>query len=157
MSPTKAELHLPDLAATARLGRRLAALLQPADVIALYGSLGAGKSTLARALIRACAGAEIEVPSPSFTLVQDYALGALTIRHIDLYRIGDPAELIELGLDAPGTDEVWLIEWPERAEGLLPANRLDVVLDQGAEPDARHARLSAGPSWQDRWNALLHD
>lgn len=154
---TRLRLSLPDLEATRAFGGRLAGLIRPGDVIALRGALGAGKTELARALIRAHAGAAIEVPSPSFTLVQDYALGALTIRHIDLYRIGDPAELLELGLDAPGPDEAWLIEWPERAEALLPADRLDVVLDQGAEPDARLVRLRAGPSWQDRLNALLHD
>lgn len=154
---SSAELPLPDLTATEALGRRLAEAVQPGDVIALRGPLGAGKSALARALIRARAGAEIEVPSPSFTLVQDYALGPLTIRHIDLYRIGEAAELAELGLDAPGPDEVWLIEWPERAAALLPADRLDIVLDQGAAPDARLARLSAGPGWRSRLSALLHE
>ena len=84
-------------------------------MVALSGPLGIGKTELARALIRARAGAAIEVPSPSFTLVQDYPLAGLVIRHIDLYRIEHPAELVELGLEAPGPDEVWLIEWPERA------------------------------------------
>ena len=150
-----AELQLPDLAASAALGQRLAAILRAGDVVALRGPLGAGKSTLARALIRARAGAEIEVPSPSFTLIQDYALGALTIRHIDLYRVTDPAELAELGLDAPGSDDAWLIEWPERCEELLPADRLDIVLSQGEAPDARIARRRAGPSWRGRLDALL--
>src|SRR5512132_125562 len=92
----RAELQLRDLDATRALGRRLAGLLRGGDAIALSGPLGIGKTELARALIRARAGAAIEVPSPSFTLVQDYPLEGLVIRHIDLYRIGKPAELVEL-------------------------------------------------------------
>jgi tRNA threonylcarbamoyl adenosine modification protein YjeE len=153
---TRAEVQLGDLDATRDLGRRLAALVQGGDTIALYGPLGAGKTELARALIRARAGAEIEVPSPSFTLLQDYRLAGLTIRHIDLYRVEAPSELIELGLEAPAGDEAWLIEWPERAEALLPEDRLEVTLEQGAMPDARLARLLGGPSWTDRL-ARLHD
>ncbi|MGH6886841.1 MAG: tRNA (adenosine(37)-N6)-threonylcarbamoyltransferase complex ATPase subunit type 1 TsaE, partial [Geminicoccales bacterium] len=123
------ELRLPDVAATRALGECLAGLLRPGDVIALKGPLGAGKSEFARAVIRARAGAKIEVPSPSFTLAQDYAFPGLTIRHIDLYRIDDPAELTEVGLDAPEGDEAWLIEWPERAGRLLPGDRLDLSLE----------------------------
>jgi len=151
---TRARLSLPDLAATRAFGRRLAALLRPGDVIALRGALGVGKTELARAVIRARAGADIEVPSPSYTLVQDYRLGDLVIRHIDLYRIADPAELLELGLDAPAADEVWLIEWPERAEAALPADRLDIEIGQGATADARTLELCAGPGWQQRLDAL---
>jgi tRNA threonylcarbamoyl adenosine modification protein YjeE len=122
--------------------------------VALRGPLGSGKTELARALIRARAGAAVEVPSPSFTLVQDYALAGLVIRHIDLYRLQDAAEIAELGLAAPEADEVWLIEWPERAGTLLPDDRLDVVLGQGPTPDARIARLHAGPRWAERLTAL---
>jgi tRNA threonylcarbamoyladenosine biosynthesis protein TsaE len=150
----RAELQLRDLDATRALGRRLAGLLRGGDAIALSGPLGIGKTELARALIRARAGAAIEVPSPSFTLVQDYPLQGLVIRHIDLYRIAEPAELVELGLEAPGPDEVWLIEWPERAGDVLPPGRLDVFLTQGPDPDARRASLSAGPGWHDRLAAL---
>ena len=148
---------LADLAATRALGSRLAALLRCGDVIALHGPLGSGKSELARALIRARAEAAIEVPSPSFTLVQDYELGALTIRHIDLYRLDQPAEIEELGLIAPAADEAWLIEWPERAPGLLPEDRLDVSLLQGPRPEARIARLVAGPGWANRLPGLRAD
>jgi tRNA threonylcarbamoyl adenosine modification protein YjeE len=129
-------------------------VLRGGDVVALKGPLGSGKSELARALIRARAGAAIGVPSPSFTLVQDYELGALTIRHIDLYRLERPEELDELGLVAPGADEAWLIEWPERAEALLPEDRLEIELAQGPAPDARLARLNAGPGWAGRLAAL---
>ena len=150
----RVELRLGDPAATRALGERLAGLLRPGDVVGLRGPLGAGKSELARGLIRARAGAGIEVPSPSFTLIQDYAFPGLTIRHIDLYRIDDPAELSELGLEAPEGDEAWLIEWPERAGKLLPDDRLDIVLEQGPSPDSRIARLTGGPGWADRLSRL---
>jgi tRNA threonylcarbamoyladenosine biosynthesis protein TsaE len=149
------EVTLPGLPATHDLGRRLAGLLRSGDVIALRGVLGVGKTELARALIRARAGAKIEVPSPSYTLVQDYHLPDLIVRHIDLYRIEDATDLIELGLDAPALGEAWLIEWPERAEAVLPAARLDVELRQGDAPDARIVRLVAGPCWADRLDVLL--
>ena len=147
-------LLLPDQQATRALGRRLAGLIRPEDVIALRGVLGSGKTELARALIRARAGADIEVPSPSYTLVQDYRFPDLLIRHIDLYRIRDPAELLELGLDAPAAGEAWLIEWPERADAVLPADRLDLELRPGDMPDARIADLNAGPSWIERLDVL---
>jgi tRNA threonylcarbamoyl adenosine modification protein YjeE len=147
-------LSLPDPEATRSLGARLAELIRPGDVIALSGALGAGKTELARAVIRARAGAAIEVPSPSYTLVQDYRLGDLVIRHVDLYRIADAAELLELGLDAPAADEVWLIEWPERAGAALPADRLEVELGQGDAPDSRLAEVTAGPRWEARLQAL---
>lgn len=135
-------------------GGRLAGLLRAGDVIALRGALGAGKTELARALIRARAGAAIEVPSPSYTLVQDYRVRDLVIRHIDLYRVADPAELLELGLDAPAADEVWLIEWPERAGAVLPSDRLEVELRQGEAPDARIAEVTAGAGWRERLQSL---
>jgi tRNA threonylcarbamoyl adenosine modification protein YjeE len=125
-------------------------------VIALRGPLGAGKSELARALIRARAGAEIEVPSPSFTLVQDYPLGDLVLRHIDLYRLGAPGELAELGLDAPEPDEVWLVEWPECAGDDFPRD-LQITLEQGQSTNARIAHFQAGPRWRERLDALLHE
>jgi tRNA threonylcarbamoyl adenosine modification protein YjeE len=147
-------LPLPDQEATRELGRRLARLIRPGDVIALRGVLGSGKTELARALLRACAGAEIEVPSPSYTLVQDYGFPDLVIRHIDLYRIEDPSELLEMGLDAPAAGEAWLLEWPERATGVLPADRLDLELRQGDAADARSAHLRAGPGWAHRLGEL---
>jgi tRNA threonylcarbamoyl adenosine modification protein YjeE len=145
-----AELVLADLAATRAFARRLAATLKPGDVVGLRGVLGIGKTELARALIQARAAALIEVPSPSFTLVQDYTLGGLTIRHIDLYRIEDASELVELGLDSPAENEAWLIEWPERAGALLPGDRLDVTLTPDDSPDGRVVSLDAGPSWRAR-------
>jgi tRNA threonylcarbamoyladenosine biosynthesis protein TsaE len=148
---------LGDLAATRALGARLAAAIQGGEVIALRGPLGAGKSELARALIRARAGATIEVPSPSFTLVQDYPIGDLVLRHIDLYRLAAPAELIELGLDFPAAHEVWLVEWPERAGPDIMVPNLQITLEQGPTADARIAHFLAGPSWRARLVSLLDD
>lgn len=119
-----ATIHLADEAETIRFGEDLARAVRPGDLIALSGDLGAGKSTFARALIRAVADDEfLEVPSPTFTLVQSYAL-RIPIAHFDLYRIADAAELDELGLDEALEDGVCLVEWPERAAEALPTARL---------------------------------
>jgi tRNA threonylcarbamoyl adenosine modification protein YjeE len=134
----------------------LAGALCGGDVVALRGDLGAGKTEFARALIRARAGAEIEVPSPTFTIMQDYPLDGLTIRHIDLYRIADPDELFELGLEeAPGEDEAWLVEWPERAAGRLSGSLLEIALEEGDGLEARIARLTGDCAWTSRLNALV--
>jgi tRNA threonylcarbamoyladenosine biosynthesis protein TsaE len=113
-------------------------------VIALRGDLGAGKSTLARAVARG-AGVEGDVPSPTFNLVFRYeAPGGGRLAHLDLYRLEDPDEVWELGweeLGEPG--ELVLIEWPERAEALLPASRWEVELAEAAAPSLR--RLRAHP------------
>ncbi len=128
MAADQLELLLGDERATLRLGMDLALCVQRGDCLALYGDLGVGKSTLARALIRCVAGDDaLEVPSPTFTLVQNYEL-RLTIAHYDLYRIGDPDELIELGLEEALQDGVALIEWPERAPEYLPADTIIVQM-----------------------------
>jgi tRNA threonylcarbamoyl adenosine modification protein YjeE len=120
---------LPDEQATHRLMVDVAALIEPGDLITLSGDLGAGKTTFARALIRHLAGDEtIEVPSPSFTLMQAYELPHLTVVHADLYRLSGPAELAELGFDDLGDRALVLLEWPDRAAGFLPADRLDIAL-----------------------------
>ncbi len=132
MSRTESPLivDLPDEAATARLAADIGAVLRPGDVVALRGGLGAGKTTLARALVRSLAGdPALEVPSPTFTLVQTYATPRLVVAHFDLYRIADTGELAEIGFaDAAGEGAV-LVEWPERAGDWLSAERLDVTLD----------------------------
>ena len=140
-------LDLADEAATAALGQRLATACEPGDLIALSGDLGAGKSTLARALIRDLAGAEIDVPSPTFTLVQTYETPGLSIWHFDLYRLDHPGEARELGL-AEAVDGLALIEWPERLGSHLPQTRLDVTLD--FSPDGRIARLTDHHDWSTR-------
>lgn len=111
-------IDLPDPAATEDLGRRLAARLAAGDALLLEGELGAGKTTLARALIRHRAGCPIEVPSPTFNLVLPYELPGLTIWHFDLYRLSGAAEVAELGFDEALESGAALVEWPDRLEGL---------------------------------------
>ena len=151
--PTQLEMRLPRPSATADLGRKLARICAAGDVIALHGDLGAGKSSLARALIRELAGAAIDVPSPTFTLVQTYDLPAFPVWHVDLYRLSDPAEVDELGLEEALERGALLVEWPERLpDGVFP-NRLTIRLDATA-PDRRRLRAVGGPGWADRIGAL---
>lgn len=147
MTAPTLSLSLPDEAATAALGARLACIARPGDVIALYGDLGAGKTTLARALIRQLAGPETEAPSPTFTLVQTYATPGLAIWHFDLYRLEHPDEARELGLEE-AVDGLRLIEWPERLGRHLPSRRLEVQLS--IEGDGRIARLIDFDDWSER-------
>ena len=142
------ELFLPDAAATDELGARLAHSLPAQAVVELRGDLGAGKSTLARALLRAL-GVTGTIRSPTYTLVEQYPLpvGGMAL-HLDLYRIGDPGELEFLGLD---TSEIrlWLVEWPERGRGALPAPDLCIELQvdgQGRRCKFLPASL-AGEAW----------
>jgi tRNA threonylcarbamoyl adenosine modification protein YjeE len=125
-------LDLPDEAATARLGEALALMLRPGDLVALHGDLGAGKSTLARAVLRSFSGRpSLDVPSPTFMLVQPYEGDGFRfpILHADLYRIADPAEIDELGLDEARATGAVLVEWPERAAERLAGPRIEVALD----------------------------
>ncbi|MBV9585578.1 MAG: tRNA (adenosine(37)-N6)-threonylcarbamoyltransferase complex ATPase subunit type 1 TsaE [Alphaproteobacteria bacterium] len=147
-------IDLPDEAATAALAARLATLVRPGDVIALKGELGAGKTSLARAFIRARAGHEEEVPSPTFTLVQIYELPDLTIWHFDGFRLRGPEEAWELGIEDALQDGVSLIEWPERFGGLIPKRRLELTFEQGPTAEARRALIDAGPGWADRLASL---
>lgn len=138
------EIPLPDEAASLQLGEDLALAVKPGDTLLLRGDLGAGKSTLARALIRAMADdPELEVPSPTFTLVQSYEL-RIPVAHFDLYRLGDPDELVELGLDELSHTGICLIEWPERAEGRLPKRA--ATLDFAQEGEGRRLTVSGDPA-----------
>lgn len=115
--------------ATADLMADLALLISPGDVITLSGDLGAGKTAAARAMIRYLAGDdELEVPSPTFTLVQGYDLPSFPLVHADLYRVNDPIELEEIGLSPLPEGAVALIEWPERAPDALPEDRIDIAI-----------------------------
>lgn len=140
-------LQLPDEAATAALGELLGAVARAGDVIALVGDLGAGKTTLARALIRSHLGPETEAPSPTFTLVQTYPGPRFDIWHFDLYRLEDPGEARELGLEE-AVDGLSLIEWPERLGRYLPPARLEVRLS--LEGAGRIARLVDLDDWSTR-------
>jgi len=142
-------VDLPDENATAALAARLAAAAVPGDVLALAGDLGAGKTSFARAFIRARGGDEA-VPSPTFTLVQIYDLPGGAIWHFDLYRLRHADEIWELGIEDALRDGISLIEWPERIAGLLPKSRLDIAFAYGATPAARRATLSPGGSWPAR-------
>jgi tRNA threonylcarbamoyl adenosine modification protein YjeE len=135
---------LSDVAATQALGARIAAGLETGDAVALEGDLGAGKTTLARAILRAL-GVTEDVPSPTFTLVQIYETPRLMVRHYDLYRIENASEMDELGLDDALIEGAALIEWPERAAGRLPPDTLHVALSIGQ--DTRSAQLSGLPKW----------
>ena len=127
-------IELPDEAATAALAEDVASSLRSGDVVTLSGVLGAGKTTFARALIRALADdPALEVPSPTFTIVQTYAAGRLTVAHFDLYRISSPDELDEIGLSEAADDGAVLVEWPERAEGRLPAPGLEIAFAMAGE------------------------
>ena len=131
---------LPDEAATERLGTRLAKRLRPRDVVALQGGLGVGKTTLARAILRAASGdPALIVPSPTFTLAEVYDTPLGVFWHFDLYRLEDPEQVFELGWEEARADGVALVEWAERLGALLPPARLSVTLS--IEGDGRRAEL----------------
>jgi tRNA threonylcarbamoyl adenosine modification protein YjeE len=138
---------LSDETATAELGARIARGLEPGDAVLLKGELGAGKTTLARAILRAL-GVEGHVPSPTFTLVQSYQAEGLALFHFDLYRIESPRELAELGIDDALEDGVALVEWPERGfPPRLAADALTVTLTQTVGNE-REARITGPARWE---------
>jgi tRNA threonylcarbamoyladenosine biosynthesis protein TsaE len=140
---------LPTAEATEALGARLAAQLRSGDVIALFGDLGAGKTTLTRGLLRGL-GFEGDVGSPTFPIVQTYEDLRPPLWHVDLYRIEDPSEIDELALDEALDDSALVIEWPERLGDRLwrHALRLHLV---AAEGGARALTATIPPSWEKRW------
>ena len=147
---------LADPDATARLAVALASLLRPGDVVALRGELGTGKTTFARALIRALTGRDEAVPSPTFTLVQTYVAPGFEISHFDLYRLKRPEDAIELGIEDAMADGVALIEWPERLGLSLPARCLNVRLAYADSETRRTATIWGDGAWPERLKALDH-
>lgn len=142
-------IRLADPAETEAFGRRLAALLRPGDVVALQGSLGAGKTTLARGILRGL-GYEGDVASPTFPIVIAYEPPEtrFPVWHVDLYRIEDPGEIEELGLEDARQEAVLLVEWPER----LPAQWPDTLQLAFAESKgARALTAQVPPAWGSRW------
>jgi tRNA threonylcarbamoyl adenosine modification protein YjeE len=149
MSDAGWSLGLPDPEATERLGASLAATRPTPAIVFLKGDLGAGKTTLARAMLRGL-GVQGPVRSPTYTLIERYPLDQGEAVHMDLYRLSDPGELDFLGLDDLHAEAgLWLVEWPERGEGALP--RCDLVLELGVDGIGRRARLlplsGAGAEW----------
>jgi tRNA threonylcarbamoyladenosine biosynthesis protein TsaE len=140
-------MSLEGEAATAALGARIARGLRVGDVVLLSGELGAGKTALARGILRAL-GVSEHVPSPTFTLVQSYETPSLTVRHLDLYRVDEARELDELGLDEALDDGAVMVEWPERAPGRWPGDALEVSLAMTGET-SREASIKGPARWRD--------
>jgi len=150
-------LSLDDLAATQRLGLFLANHMQAGDIVALEGGLGAGKSELARAIIRHLCPDEDDIPSPTFTLVQTYEPETLPqLLHFDLYRLETPEDAFALGIEDAFVDSICLIEWPERLGPYLPATALKVSLamTDGGESQ-RRVTIDGPESWQARLSGLI--
>ncbi|HEY2032836.1 MAG TPA: tRNA (adenosine(37)-N6)-threonylcarbamoyltransferase complex ATPase subunit type 1 TsaE [Rhizomicrobium sp.] len=145
------DFPLAGLADTAALGGRIATGLGVGDAVALEGDLGAGKTTLARAILEGL-GVTEDVPSPTFTLVQHYETPKLTVRHYDFYRIEEPSEVNELGLDEALDEGAVLIEWPERAPARIPSDALHIKLTI-TNHRSRTAHIE-GPA---RWREILKE
>ncbi len=148
MTSETASLFLADEAATAALAGRIAPFLRASDTILLEGDIGAGKTTFARALIRARLGREEDVPSPTFTLVQTYEDPEAEIWHCDLYRLTSPDEILELGLDAAFDGGICLIEWPDRLGSAIPSGALKLTLS--LEGEGRLAKFEGPRPWIER-------
>ena len=115
---------------TRAFAKKFANELRAPVTVALHGDLGVGKSEIARTIIQTLCGADTVVPSPTFTLVQTYNAGNSKISHFDLYRIGDVAELVEIGLDYAIQNDITLIEWPDIAESMLPKNTIHIDISE---------------------------
>ena len=148
-------IELADEAASLRLGQRLAATLPTRAVVHLQGDLGAGKTTLARALLRAL-GVEGAIKSPTYTLIERYPVEGGEVAHLDLYRIADPEELSFLGLDElADSARLWLVEWPDRGAAFLPA--ADLRIELAVEGAGRRAGFEALSPLGADWLAALAD
>jgi tRNA threonylcarbamoyladenosine biosynthesis protein TsaE len=144
---------LADESETAALAARLAPLLRRGDVVTLSGDLGSGKTSFARALLRAL-GHRGEVPSPTFTLAQVYDVAPCPLWHLDLYRLTAADEALEIGIEEALAEAITLIEWPEVAGALLPAGRLDIRFDFAASETVRRVTLTGRGDWLRRLAAL---
>lgn len=147
------EVLLPTLASTQAFARKLAPWLKAGDVLALYGDLGAGKTTFARALLGEL-GVTDDVPSPTFTLVQVYEGPAFPIYHFDLYRLKQPQEVEEIGWDEACAQALTLVEWPERAGPFLPRNRLRLLFEVDPQGSRRIVARLEGAMREDLMQAF---
>jgi tRNA threonylcarbamoyladenosine biosynthesis protein TsaE len=155
-APRDREIHLADAAATDRLAASVAALARPGDAILLMGDLGTGKTRFARGFIAARAGRALDVPSPTFTLVQTYDLAGGAVWHFDLYRLERAQDAAELGFDEAFAEGISLVEWPDRLAGQVPADRLEIVLAYGMAPEERRATLTGFGRWVGLLPRLCH-
>lgn len=145
-----AKIVLKDEAATRMIAAELSTVLKAKDIIALDGTLGAGKTAFARALINALPGGGEDVPSPTFTLVQTYQRGVAEIWHFDLYRIEDPEDAFELGIEDAFAEAISLIEWPDKLGAYLPSRHLRIILAQDSESDTRTLEIIGDAQWRGR-------
>jgi tRNA threonylcarbamoyladenosine biosynthesis protein TsaE len=151
-SPFARQFMCPAEHDTHTLAQALAPCLRAGDVVALWGGLGAGKTSFARGLICALAETSVEVPSPTYTLVQTYCLPRIEVWHFDLYRLASPQEVEEIGFEESQAG-LALIEWPERAGLHLPNVRLDIrIVPSGT---GRQISLDHGPEWKGRFDACF--
>ena len=148
------QFSLTGLAATETLARRLALMLKPGDIVALRGDLGTGKTALSRATIQTLGGGTLEVPSPTFTLVQLYELPNFDLWHFDFYRLEAPQDALELNIEDAFATGASLIEWPEQLGPYLPRNRLDIHLSFAGNATTRHVNLVGGGHWVTRMDEL---
>ena len=159
MSNTSITIDLADEGATIDIAKQIAAKAIIGDVVALFGNLGSGKTAFARAFINARTTKYENVPSPTFTLLQTYEFpdpsGTIPVYHFDLYRIERADEIEELGMDDAFADGISLVEWPERLNGRLPGNRLDIFFTQGEHPNQRQVILKFYGSWTSRMQSLI--
>ena len=148
--PILRKLSSQKLADIKIFARQLAILCNPGDIIALWGNLGAGKTTFARYFIQALYPQIGEIPSPTFPLVQEYSGGTETIWHFDLYRLQQPEEVLELSIEEAWATGISLVEWPQRLKHFLPKERLDIMIEFAETAEKRHISVYGSTNWQER-------
>ncbi len=148
------KIEVTNVGETCALAAILAEMAKKGDVITLSGDLGVGKSEFARAFIQAAVGRKEVVPSPTFTLLQQYEAPSYRISHFDLYRLAGPDEVIELGLEEALIDGVTLIEWPDRLGGHPLKNCLEIEILTSPESESRLFSIEPDETWQDRIKQL---